>query len=43
MTILTVSKLTVMTCLINLTMYSSSSRRLGSLVMPLRLSVLTWY
>ncbi|MGB8347280.1 MAG: hypothetical protein WCD86_20510, partial [Ktedonobacteraceae bacterium] len=39
----TVSMLTVTTLPTNRAMYGSSSRRLGSLVMPLRLSVLTWY
>ena len=42
-TISTVSKLTVITLPINLTMYWGSSVRFGSLMMPLRLSVLTRY
>ena len=42
-TISTVSKLTVITLPINLTMYWGSSARFGSLTMPLRLSVLTRY
>ncbi len=42
-TIFTVSRLTVMTCPIRRTMYSGSSSRFGSLVMPLRLSVEIWY
>lgn len=37
----TVSTLTVTTFLMRRTMYAGSSSRLGSLVMPLRLSVLT--
>jgi len=40
-TISTVSKLTVITCPIRRTIYCSSSKRLGSLVIPRRLSVLT--
>ena len=43
LTICTVSRLTVITCPINRTIYCSSSRRFGSLTMPLRLSVLTRY
>jgi hypothetical protein len=39
----TVATLTVTTRPMRRTMYSSSSSRLGSLVMPLRLSVLTRY
>ena len=42
-TMSTVSKLTVMTLPINLTMYCGSSARFGSLTMPLRLSVFTRY
>ena len=42
-TTFTVSRLTVMTWAMRRTMYCGSSGRLGSLVMPLRLSVLTWY
>jgi hypothetical protein len=42
-TIFTVSTLTRTTWPTRRTMYSSSSGLLGSLVMPLRLSVLIWY
>jgi len=42
-TIFTVSKLTKTTLPINRTIYSSSSRRLGSLTMPLLLSTLMRY
>ena len=42
-TILTVSRLTLTTCPIKRRMYVGSSARFGSLVMPLRLSVETWY
>lgn len=40
-TIFTVSRLTATTCPMRRTMYSGSSARLGSLVIPLRLSVVT--
>src|SRR5438045_2569159 len=39
----TVSTLTVTTLPTRRTIYCSSSSRLGSLTMPLRASVLTWY
>ncbi|GEM_PF-6561463 len=42
-TIFTVSTLTCTTWRMRRRMYSGSSSRLGSLVMPLRLSVETWY
>src|SRR5438067_10800890 len=42
-TIVTVSRLTLTTCPIRRRIYVGSSARFGSLVMPLRLSVETWY
>ncbi len=42
-TIPTVSKLTRTTCPTSRTMDEGSSSRFGSLVIPLRLSVETWY
>ena len=42
-TIFTVSTLTRITCPTRRTMYCGSSSRLGSEVMPLRLSVQTWH
>jgi len=42
-TTFSVSRLTVMTWAMRRTMYCGSSGRLGALVMPLRLPVLTWY
>src|SRR5438552_1387434 len=42
-TIFTVSKLTRTTCPTRRTMYSGSSARFGSDLIPLRLSSLTWY
>ena len=43
LTMSTVSKLTVMTCPIKRRIYSGSSSRFGSFLMPLRLSILTRY